>query len=82
MIAVAILGLLLILLALASRLGALWLYRRVVASPTRDIEPSAIPGVPWLHVESDARALRLLFTATYAAFPLGTLLVIAGVLLS
>jgi hypothetical protein len=80
MIVVAIFGLVLILLAIASRLGALWLYRRVVASTTRDIEPSTMPGAPWLRVESDAAATRILFRATYAAFPLGTLLVIVGVL--
>ena len=82
MIAVAVLGLVLILLALASRIGSLWLYRRVVASPTREIDPSSIPGAPWLRVESYAKALQVLFKATYAAFPIGTLLVIAGVLLS
>jgi len=78
-IVVAILGLVLILLALASRLGGLWLYRRVVASPTRDIEPSSLPGAPWLRVESDAKATQVLFRATYAAVPVGTLLVIIGV---
>jgi hypothetical protein len=80
MLVVAILGLVLILLALASRLFGLWLYRRVVASPTRDIEPSSLPGTPWLRVQSDAKASQVLFKATYAAFPLGTLLVILGVL--
>ena len=82
MIAIALLGLVIIILALASRIGALWLYRRVVTSPTREIEPSKIPGAPWLHVESDAEALQVLFRATYAAFPIGTLLVIVGVLFS
>ena len=82
MIAVAVLGLVIIVLALASRIGALWLYRRVVASPNRDVEPSSIPGAPWLRVESDAKALQVLFKATYFAFPIGTLLVITGVLLS
>jgi hypothetical protein len=77
----AYVGLAIILLALASRIGALWLYRRVVESPTREIEPSSIPGAPWLRVESDAAATRMLFRATYAAFPAGTLLVIVGVLL-
>jgi hypothetical protein len=81
MILVAILGLNLILLAAASRLGALWLYRRVVVSPTRDVEPSSVPGAPWFHVQSDAVTLRVLFRATYVGFPLGTLLVILGVLL-
>jgi hypothetical protein len=82
MIVVAIVGLALILLALTSRLLGLWLYRRVIASPTRDVEPSSIPGAPWLRVESDARATQMLFKATYAAFPIGTLLVIVGVLFS
>ena len=82
MLAVAIVGLILILLALASRLGGLWLYPRVVASSTRDVEQSSIPGAPWLRVESDAGATQVLFKATYAAFPAGTLLVIVGVLVS
>ena len=82
MLVVAIVGLVLILLALASRLFGLWLYRRVIASPTRDIEPSSIPGAPWLRVESDAATTQVLFKATYAAFPIGTLLVIVGVLFS
>jgi len=82
MIVVAILGLGLILLALASRLFGLWLYRRVVASPTRDIEPPSLPGAPWLRVTSDAFATQVLFKATYAAFPIGTLLVVVGVLFS
>ncbi len=82
MIAVALLGLVLILLAVGLRLFGLWFYRRVVASPTRPVEPSSIPGVPWLRVDSDARAPQVLFKATYAAFPTGTLLVIVGVLFS
>lgn len=80
MIIVAFIGLVLILLAIASRLGALRLYRRVVASRTRDVEPSTIPGAPWLRVASDAAALKVLFRTTYAAFPIGTLLVVVGVL--
>jgi hypothetical protein len=82
MILVAILGLILILLALASRLSGLWLYRRVVASSTRAVETSSIPGAPWLRVQSDGPATQLLFKATYAAFPIGTLLVVVGVLFS
>jgi hypothetical protein len=80
-IVLAYIGLALILLALASRVGLLWLYRRVVASPNRDVEPSSIPGVPWLRVQSDWAVLRVLFRTTYAAFPAGTVLVIVGVLL-
>ena len=82
MIGVAFVGLALILLAVASRLGGLWLYRRVVTSPERDVEPSSLPGTPWLQVESDAAAVKVLFRATYAAFPIGTLLVIVGVVFS
>ena len=81
MIVAAYLGLALILLALASRVGLLWLYRRVVASPNREVEPSSIPWTPWLRVQSDWGLLRVLFRTTYAAFPAGTLLVIVGVLL-
>ena len=78
MIVLAIFGLTLIMLALISRLFGLWFYRRVVVSSTRDIEPSSIPGVPWLRVESDATATQVLFKATYAAFPIGTVLVMVG----
>lgn len=81
MMVVAYAGLLLILIAVASRLGGLWLYRRVVASPNRDVEPSGLPGTPWLRVDSDQAAVQVLFKATYAAFPVGMLLVLAGVLL-
>ena len=78
---VAYVGFALILLALASRVGLLWLYRRVVASPNRDVEPSSIPRTPWLRVQSDWAVLRVLFRTTYAAFPIGTVLVIVDVVL-
>ena len=48
--------------------------------PYEIVDFASLPGVPWLRVESDATATQVLFRATYAAFPIGTLLVIVGVL--
>ena len=73
-------GVILIALAVASRLSALGLYRRISESPSRDVTPSRLPGTPWFRVPSDQAALKLIVVATYASLVLGMLLVLFGVL--
>ena len=76
----AVLGLVLIALGVLSRLFSLEVYRRISASPTRDVEPSSLPGTPWFAVQSDRAALKVIVTMTYAAVLLGMVLVVVGVL--
>lgn len=77
---VALAGVLLIGLAVVSRLFALGLYRRISESPVREVTPSKLPGTPWLHVASDQAALKIIVFATYASLVLGMLLVLFGLL--
>ncbi len=78
----ALLGILLIAIGVLSRLFSLGLYRRVSASPARDVTPSLLPGTPWFTVESDQNALRVIVRVTYAAVIIGMVLVLIGVLSS
>ena len=76
----ALAGFLLFVLAVISRLFSLSVYRRISASPTRDVTPSVLPGTPWFTVESDRAALKAIVSATYIAAVLGMVLVLVGVL--
>lgn len=76
----AIIGAVLIVLGVLSRLYTLSLYRRITATETRDVEPSWLPGTPWLRVGSDRSALRVIVVTTYGGVLLGMVLVIAGIL--
>jgi hypothetical protein len=73
-------GFLLIALGFLSRLLSLGFYRRIATSSTRDVTPSVLPGTPWLRVESDRSALKVIVFITYAAVLLGMALVLIGVL--
>ncbi len=76
----ALAGFLLFVLAVISRLFSLSVYRRISASPTRDVTPSVLPGTPWFRVESDRAALKAIVSATYIAAVLGMVLVLVAVL--
>ena len=73
-------GLVLIVLGVLSRLFGLAFYRRISASPTRDVTPSLLPGTPWFAVQSDRAALKVIVTLTYGAVLVGMALVLMGVL--
>jgi hypothetical protein len=73
-------GVVLILLAVLSRLFSLGLLRRITASPVREVTPSGLPGTPWFRVQSDRAVLRVIVYGTYAVMLLGTLLFVVGLL--
>lgn len=72
-------GLVLIVLGVTSRLFSLEVFRRISASPTRDVEPSFLPGTPWFRVESDRSALHVIVAITYGSVVLGMLLALIGI---
>lgn len=73
-------SILMIILGVLSRFFALGVLRRVSASPVREVVPSALPGTPWFHLESDLRVLNLIVRVTYADLLLGMALVLIAVL--
>jgi hypothetical protein len=77
---VAIVGAVLIFMGVLSRLFSLAVFRRISESPTREVTPSMLPGTPWLRVQSDLDALKVIVVITYAAVLLGMALVLVGVL--
>jgi hypothetical protein len=70
----------LIVLGVLSRLFSLEVYRRISASPVRDVTRSVLPGTPWFTVESDRVAVKVIVTLTYTSVLLGMVLVTIGVL--
>ena len=73
-------GVVLIVLGVLSRLFSLEVYRRISASSSRAVTPSVLLGTPWLRVESDQAALKVIVALTYASVLLGMVLVLEGVL--
>ena len=73
-----LLGTLLIVLGILSRLFSLEVYRRISESPTREVTPSLLPGTPWLRAESDRAALKMIVTLTYVSVVFGMVLVLIG----
>ena len=71
-----IIGTALIVFGVLSRLFSLGLLRRISASPSRDVEPSILPGTPWFTLESDRSILRVIVVITYASVVAGMLLVL------
>ena len=73
-----LLGTLLIVLGVLSRLFSLEVYRRISESPSREVTPSLLPGTPWLRVESDRSAVKMIVTLTYVSVVFGMVLVLIG----
>ena len=73
-----IVGALLIVLGILSRLFSLSIYGRISASATRDATPSSLPWTPWLRVESDRGAVKAIVWLTYVSVVLGMVLVLLG----
>jgi hypothetical protein len=75
-----IIGTVLIVLGVLSRLYSLSVYRRVTETATRPVEPSILPATPWLTVQSDQSALKVIVVTTYVSVVLGMVLFLIGVL--
>ena len=53
-------GVVLVALGVLARLFSLGVYRRVSQSGSREVIPSPLPGTPWLHVQSDRNAVKVI----------------------